>query len=292
MSDPMTPEVRDWMRRTHAEPPDAQQSARQVMTRLPEVRQRSRWWPLPVLYRRTKAPTAADATDHQSSPIQATNGHAATVTGRTHLMFSPTKAIAVGALVFAIGGVLLVAEPFDQRGDSVPGATEAGPSEPVPFTVRFVPAGSVRAPVSTMEQGVTKIRGDCWAPVIVDPSDPRLAGTLTYCADEDRYGPVQERFDASTDAYQPVGEESLIVGNDTYRIENAQGAWQGSSTFLGWKDPGSGDMLEDRGALVLAGEGAYEGLFVAMTLLPDWSDIRGVIFDGPPPVAPVPPAAE
>jgi hypothetical protein len=36
-------------------------------------------------------------------------------------MFSPANAITAGALVFAIGGVMLIAQPFEQQG-SVPGA--------------------------------------------------------------------------------------------------------------------------------------------------------------------------
>ena len=36
-------------------------------------------------------------------------------------MFSPVKTITAGALAFAIGGVFLVAQPFDQRSEA-PGA--------------------------------------------------------------------------------------------------------------------------------------------------------------------------
>jgi hypothetical protein len=287
-----TPEVGSWLKRREVAPFDSQTTARQVAARLAHVRQRSRWWPLPILRRSAGRTTTGPTTDFQPTPIPAINGHTPTVTGRTQTMFSPAKAITAAALVFGIGGVMLIAQPFDQQERSVPGAAEARPSVPVPFTMRFIPADSVRASVSTTGRGITSLRGDCWTPVISQPSDPRLAGTLTYCADEDRYAPAPEGFDASSDTYTPVGEESLVVGSDTYRIENGEGAWQGSSTFLGWTDPGSGDLMEDRGAIILVGEGAYEGLYAAMTLLPDWSDIRGVIFDGAPPVAPDPPTAE
>ena len=120
MSDPMPPEVRDWMKRTDAEPPDAQRSARQVMTRLPEVRQRSRWWPFPVRYRTPKAPTTNTTTnattEYQPGPIPATNGHTPTVIGRTQSMFSPVKAITAGAIVATLGGVMLISQPFEQQG--------------------------------------------------------------------------------------------------------------------------------------------------------------------------------
>ena len=41
-------------------------------------------------------------------------------------MFSPVKAITAGALVFAVGGLLLIAQPFDQPGVGVPGAQSTG----------------------------------------------------------------------------------------------------------------------------------------------------------------------
>ncbi len=73
MSDPMTPEVREWMKRTDTEPPDAQGSARQVMAGLPEVRQRRRWWPFPVFYRNTQTSSTTDTSEPQSTPIPALN---------------------------------------------------------------------------------------------------------------------------------------------------------------------------------------------------------------------------
>lgn len=40
-------------------------------------------------------------------------------------MFSPVKAMAAGFVVFAIGGALLIAQPFDQR-SSAPAAAAPG----------------------------------------------------------------------------------------------------------------------------------------------------------------------
>ena len=78
MSDPMTPDVKDWMKRTDVEPPDANESARQVRARLPGVRQRRRWWPFPVFYRKPETPPT-----EQSTSTPTTNGHTPTITGRT-----------------------------------------------------------------------------------------------------------------------------------------------------------------------------------------------------------------
>ena len=57
-------------------------------------------------------------------------------------------------------------------------------------------------------------------------------------------------------------------------------------------DPESGDKIETGEVVILVGEDGYEGLYAAMTFLPNWSDARGVIFEGAPPAAPVPPSVE
>jgi hypothetical protein len=99
-----------WLKDTATSPPDPQQTARKVAERLPQTPQvRRRWW-LPSLRREPAHLTASkERTEYQPTPIPATNGHSATVTGRTQSMFSPVKAITAGALVFALGGVLLIA---------------------------------------------------------------------------------------------------------------------------------------------------------------------------------------
>ena len=55
-------------------------------------------------------------------------------------MFSPAKAITTSALIVAIGGVMLIARPFDQQGPSVLGATIdpcIAPVLPVTGTIIF-----------------------------------------------------------------------------------------------------------------------------------------------------------
>ena len=116
MSDPMTPEVREWMKQTEVPPPDARQSARGVMARLPEVRRRRRWWPFPVFYQEPQPPPSPSGTsEYQPGPMLATDGQIPTVTWRTQTMFSPAKAIIAGALVFAVGGAFLVVQPLDHK---------------------------------------------------------------------------------------------------------------------------------------------------------------------------------
>ena len=130
--DQLLHEVGSWLLDADPAPPDARESVRQAMARTPRVRQRGRWWPLPILGRTAGPPTMDRTTDYQPTPIPATNGQTPTVIGRTQTMFSPAKAITAAALVFGIGSVMLIAQPFDQQGGSVPGAaTDTGPVVPV-----------------------------------------------------------------------------------------------------------------------------------------------------------------
>jgi hypothetical protein len=116
------PVLRSWLKTREVAPPDATQSVAHVMTQVPRTRQRGHWWPLPVFGRGSVAPPAVSSTALQPTPIPSMHGHTLTTTGRTHVMFSPAKAITAGALVFALGGVLLISQPFNQQGGSVPGA--------------------------------------------------------------------------------------------------------------------------------------------------------------------------
>ncbi|MEP7378117.1 MAG: hypothetical protein ABI725_00990 [Chloroflexota bacterium] len=77
------------------------------------------------------------------------------------------------------------------------------------------------------------------------------------------------------------------VGTGTWRIENAEGAWQGSFTNI--KYPGSTTIV----STVLVGEGAYEGLTAVWESTNHrpvecaWA-VRGLILDGDVPTAPEP----
>ena len=277
MSDPMTPEVRDWMKRSDAEPPDAQQSARQVMARLPEVRQRRRWWPFPVFYRKPQSPMTTDTTEHPPSPIPASDGHTPTVIGRTQSMLSPVKAITAGAVVFALGGVLLVAQPFDQQ-SSVPGAaTDAADASPGSFTGSQTGFICRDEPDSTYKaiEGIEYASGSrCESQVI--STDPRFSGTLSrYLSYQ---GPVDE-----------VGDFDLYgftsVSDTVYRLVDDEGAWQGHSPAFELQPCEFSAVV-----VALTGEGAYEGLTAVVEYPPISAcafdtDLRGVIFGGPLPPA-------
>ena len=152
-----------------------------------------------------------------------------------------------------------------------------GTIEPTLFSAPDqIPWAQVRDMEVTTEDGVTKELGSCFAPIVVDASDPRLAGDLVVCGDVYRFGP---------------SDEYPRVGSGSYRLVTDEGAWQGSDAWAEWTDPGSGEVVGlGGGFMVVTGEGAYDGLSAVMDLS-DWSDVRGFIFEGALPAVPVPPPA-
>ena len=179
--------LHDWLDETVGQTPDPVEGTQQVMSQVEETSQVGRWLPFPVLHRKAKVkpPRTNHMTEYRPSPISANNGHTPTVIGRTQTMLSPVKAITAGALVFAIGGLFLVAQPFDQGG-SVPGAEQG--AEPAP---------AVKATI-TVTEGTGAVDDDeCFdgpgnSPEICtwggsdnwSADDPRLSGTATTWATE------------------------------------------------------------------------------------------------------------
>lgn len=280
MSDPMAPEVSDWMKRTVAQPPDAQQSARQVMTRLPGVRQRSRWWPFPVRYRTPKAPTTTDTTDRWSSPIPASNGHTPTAIGRSSSMFTVVKAITAGALVFAIGGAGLIALPRDRQGGSEPSA-ESGVVPAPAWVTATVEFGSCDFGQTTIDDGVTQERGMNCRGQTWRSDDPRLDG-------EARVAHNADSFD--------VDEQSYSLVTSVVEVFNDAGGWQCTNAdrvvsparTLYQTSRFEGDRLS------CVGYGGYEGLSAILTA--DWAGspmtVEGLILPGGMPPMPELPTVE
>lgn len=267
-------DLAEWMKAAEYAPPDAQRSAHQVATHLPKTRQlgRRRW--LPWSNRKPVPARVTDTTEYQPSSIPATNGQSPTVIGRTQSMFSPTKAITAGALVFAIGGVMLIAQPFGQQGGNAPGAENVDYFQPVRFAASIAGGPDLRGPTCQVVGGVTQCRGQAWSPVMYVTGDSRLAGQLTVTENKD--------------TYQDPADPSLVT--QTYRVVNDDGAWQGSYTTVVEPD-GPDDEVFRNASIVLVGEDGYAGLYAWMDLS-DWNAVSGVIFPAPPPEAPVPPPDE
>ena len=244
-----------WYRDREVPRPEVQTGVGRVMADVPQTRQRSRWWPFPIFYRRTQSPTATDLTDtvkNQPSHIPASNGHNPTVIGRTSSMLSPVKAITAGALVFAIGGVLLIAQPFDQRGASVPGAVTDDEAAP---NTEF-----------TAEWGFTS--GGCC--VVVEPaSDPRFAGAMSA---------------SISHAYHPFPDFLLDVASRALHVVNDEGAWRGVPSVVVFHPDGT----ESTTTQTFIGEGDYAGSYAVADIKSTPGagggvELHGYIIEGEPP---------
>ena len=109
-------------------------------------------------------------------------------------MLSPVKAITAGALVFAIGGVLLIAQPFEQQG-VVPGATISEPSEAVEFTATIPWGPEIAAGTSeVLASGVVEQVGWAHRTASASANDPRFDGEVVYTCNSHLYLDGQGRL--------------------------------------------------------------------------------------------------
>lgn len=145
------------------------------------------------------------------------------------------------------------------------------PSRPAAFSGRFVTGHQVRSGTTEAVDARTESRGYVWAPTVMSISDPRLDGDLL--------------ISWQTDVYAGAGGTRHTLGTGTWRIETADGVWEGSYTRL------EADGMSDHNTAVLVGQGGYEGLIAVWEQTYDGSgwDIVGAIFPaGPPPIALLP----
>ena len=192
-------------------------------------------------------------------------------------MFSPVKAITAGALIFALGGMLLIAQPFDQQGGSVPGAATDSEAEWAAVSGISACALGTRG-VET--EGPPYSLTDQILRCSDTSTDPRVSGPSTVVINVEGW---DER----------EGYNAVAWIDNT--IEGPEGIWAGHTYGL-YDDEGVLDLVG-----VLAGNGAYEGLTftVAGSVPADGATLSydGLIQPGSPPpgfpVAPFPePAAE
>jgi hypothetical protein len=260
-----------WYRDRDEAPRDANGEVSRVMARVPQIRQRSRWWP-PSFDRGTQTPTASDTIEYQPSPVPATNSHTPTVIGRTSSMLSPVKAITAGAIVFAIGGVMLIAQPFNQQ-DSMPGAaTDAERAAPVEFTGQWWFNGPERLTPTETDGDPGMSRGGAWLQSPTNATDARFGGSVTVFSNDDWYS------------------GGNAVYHDAWRVENADGAWQSEPVYnVDFADGSSSGLTA-----VFHGEGGYEGLVAVVDMEmvrmeqgdSQYFELNGVIFDGDLPPEP------
>jgi hypothetical protein len=251
--------LHDWLDETVGPTPDPVEGTHQVMSQVEETSQAGRWLPFPLLHRKAKAKTRT--TEYQPNPIPASNGHTPTVIGRTQSMLSPVKAITAGAIVFAIGGAFLIAQPFQPQG-TVPGAATA-PGDAAMFTADATLDGPYVQVGCESSDGVRHCRDEFQ--MAVDATDPRASGTLTYGLNRDTHS------------------FTVNVHAGTVTIENDDGMWAG--TFTGYWPQEGGRSFHAR----LAGQDGYEGWTM---LLDDFCEcntptsvMQGVIIPGDLPSA-------
>lgn len=199
-------------------------------------------------------------------------------------MISPAKALIGGALIFGIGGVMLIAQPFQQQ-SSVPGAEVQPPPAPTAFSATYAGTGrSNPGTVKETDDGTIVSVGQGWLFDSRESSDPRFAGPLVLTATD-----IQ---------YPDVGGGIGVTG---YRIETDEGAWQQVPTAnASWEEDGarwsSGQLppADNIMFFTFIGEGGYEGLtaVVQETWAPGGHVGRiqfdGFIFEGDLPDAPEP----
>jgi len=241
----LAPVLSSWLKSRDIASPDATRSAAQVMARVSQTRQRGRWWPLPILGRATVTPAAIRGTGSPLAPIPARNGQTSSVTGRTQFMFSPVKAALIGALVFALGGVWFIAQPFDQPGATVPAAATAEPaSSPGEWTAvtGTSSCGLGQAGVSQMDTPPYSLTNQILR-CFDAGTDPRVSGLSTVVLNLSGWDEGLLRQD-------PANSVSWL----DYTIQGPDGAWAGHGYGL-YDDAGV-----FHGVSILAGSGAYAGL--------------------------------
>jgi hypothetical protein len=243
--------LRAWLKDTEAQPDDARRSTDKVMARVEEAAQRGRWWPLPVFHRKIRTDaTAIGTTEYQPSPIPAINGNALIAIGRTKIMFSPVKIVIAGALVFALGGLFLVGQPFAQQQGAQPGAE----SDSVGAMADVSVGPGVTYFTGTSE--CTSERGD--SSMVDGVTQSHLHSTCEYTTTDDRFNGTME-VDNTVYSFGPDGgpwtsEEVLVSG---------EGAWRGTSQgvydMYGVSPLGTAGKVFHYGQSDFVGEGAYEG---------------------------------
>ena len=193
-------------------------------------------------------------------------------------MLSPVKAITAGAIVFALGGAFLIAQPFDQQ-SIVPGAdAEDVVATWVTGDVRY--ASSCSGPDTEMDGDVRRDRNYECSPQTWTASDPRLTGEVSRRWNEDVYRTEDEGY--------------VSVNMGAAYLRNEGGGWACSASNL-FKGSGLFPQELTGETFACTGEDGYEGLSAILVNEQggrNAEEFVGLIFSGDFPPLPEPPAAE
>jgi hypothetical protein len=224
--------------------------------------------------------------DYEVGPPHPVDALAITRAAMTHTprwrisaMLSPVKAITAGALIFAIGGVLLVAQPFDRQVSSVPGAATDDPAMAPSFFSGAVGddwTENAMPVVERREDGVVDGTGESYT-FPWDANDPRITGSATIITNETDYR-------EGTTTLAPTGDVGTIR-TGLLRIVNDDGSWEGEFENLQVENLGFASASG-----WLTGTDAYEGLSAYVVwLFPGDNTFAGhITAEGPPPVPELP----
>lgn len=242
--------IDSWLKDSDCPPSDIGRSTAQIESRLPQMPQRSRWWPLPSLERLT-APVAG------SSPAGGSS------------MFSAVKFTAAAAIVALFSGVLLAGVLTTPQSDEVtPAGALASPAATAASEAISRDAAIFDGSITRSEQtgfaeyaaddGTLLSEGEQWLMELAT-DDPRLSGTF------------QIVWNMATH------DNVFNVVTARGRIDNEHGSWIG--TERGYDHPAHGWQWQGQ----YGGQGAYEGL----TTLLFWQgdDVHGIVFPGEMPEA-------
>lgn len=191
-------------------------------------------------------------------------------------MFSPVKAITVAALVFGVGGAMLIAQPLEQQGGSVPGAaTDTAPAATVWVTgTESLGPACTDATSSTDDGAVVSTRGWHCDQQTWETSDPRLTGDVTA------------RWNA--DVYRRDDGENTTLAAGTYDLRNDGGGWHCEyADALKATPTEATDGVNDKTVTCIGGDG-YDGLTAVLFFR--WTgnstSIEGLLFGGAVPPLP------
>jgi hypothetical protein len=198
--------------------------------------------------------------------------------------------VTVAVILMLVGSLSMTVLAQSDNGESMRVPTEFSGRLSCPVAEDWQQATVTDVVLGPMGEGNLvrrEARGGFFHPVVDEMSDDRLGGTWTAYLDSDEY--IHPGVDM---------QEHPMLMTGMQRIENEQGAWQGSAPDAIVPDA----PLSTWGLLALTGEGAYAGLTALQWTnlvddtcscgnpdnLCEW-DIRGLVFEGEMP--PVPPAA-
>ena len=179
---------------------------------------------------------------------------------------------------------------FAVSADRLAAQDEDAPQPPVEVTACFGPGPAVHrgtreevvVPVTDGDMTIMQSRDFTYRESLTSVSDPRLEGTLYQAVNQDDYTLPGDEPSAGISASRQTG---LAIGAFTNRIENDEGAWEGSAVQLD-----SPDGTTYVAPLVMTGEGAYEGLTAIVGFVDIWNDcaVTGYIINGSVPAPPTP----